>query len=396
MLALPGRGKLVSVNLGTQHALEALGAAFVLALALTPLSALLARRVGLVDRPGGESRRLHENVIPFGGGLAMLVAILVPIYALHPYLNGRRPAIVLGAVLCVVLGLIDDRFSLPPIAKLIGEVGIAAIPVWAGTTIDHVTLPLLGPFDLGAWQYPITILWIVGLMNSLNFIDGMDGLAAGIGAITSITFCLLALRLGKTGAATVSAAVAGSCLGFLRHNFHPARVFMGDAGALLLGYLLATMSVQGVLKTTAAVALAGPLLILLVPLLDTSFVVLHRLKYGKAPWNADANHLHHRFMRVGYGQKQATLLVYLWCGLLAGCAITLNFAHRHGNWDAGLTALLVVVSLAAVAVTLWIVLVLEVIKQRHLQLLGFGRRRETPGSTPAIELWRRRDAEARR
>ena len=371
-----------------QHALEALVLAFGLALGLTPLAALAARRVGLVDRPGG--RRLHRQAVPFGGGVAMLIAIAIPVTLLDPSLGGRRHAILAGALACTLVGLIDDRFALPPMIKLIGEVGAAAIPVAAGATIDHITLPFLDPFDLGVLQYPVTVIWIVALMNSVNFIDGMDGLAAGISAITAVTFCVLALKLDRGGAAVLSAALAGASLGFLRHNFHPARVFMGDAGALLIGYLLATIAVQGVLKTTAAVALAVPLLVLLVPLFDTSFVVLHRLKYGRRPWDADASHLHHRFVRVGFSQRQAALLVYLWCGTLAACAITLPYAHHETHWEPLATSLLVLLGIAALAVTVWIVVVLEVLKQRHLQLFGVGRRRETPGDTPLIELWRRR------
>ena len=377
------------MKIAQQHALVALVLAFGLALALTPLAARLAFRLGLVDRPG-EGRRLHDRAIPFGGGIAMLIAIAVPLLVLEPALAGRRTAILAGAVACTLVGLIDDRFSLPPLAKLAGEIGAAIIPVAAGATIDHITLPFFDPFDLGTLQYPVTVIWIVALMNSVNFIDGMDGLAAGIAAITAITFCVLALKLDRGGAALLSASLAGASLGFLRHNFHPARVFMGDAGALLIGYLLATIAVQGVLKTTAAVALAVPLLVLLVPLLDTSFVVLHRLKYGRRPWSADANHLHHRFVRIGFNQRQAALLVYVWCGTLAACAITLPYAHHETRWDPLATALLLLLGLLALAVTVWIVVVLEVLKQRHLQLFGFGRSRDTPGDTPLIELWRRR------
>ena len=182
------------------------------------------------------------------------------------------------------------------------------------------------------------MLWIVALMNSFNFIDGMDGLAAGIGAITASTFAILALSLNRGGAALLAAALAGACLGFLRHNFHPARVFMGDAGSLTLGYLLAVIAIQGVLKTAAAVALLFPMLVLLVPIFDTSFVVLHRIKYGRRPWSADANHLHHRFVRVGFGQRRAALALYAWCGLLAGCALALRFlpwhTHNQVHWGA--------------------------------------------------------------
>ena len=219
------------------------------------------------------------------------------------------------------------------------------------------------------------MLWIVALMNSFNFIDGMDGLAAGIGAITASTFAILALSLNRGGAAVLAAALAGACLGFLRHNFHPARVFMGDAGSLTLGYLLAVIAIQGVLKTAAAVALLFPMLVLLVPIFDTSFVLLHRIKYGRRPWSADANHLHHRFVRVGFGQRRAALALYAWCGLLAGCALALRFLpwHTHNQVHWGATIVLGLLGLAVLVATVWIVIVLEVVKQRHLQLFGLAR-----------------------
>ena len=266
----------------------------------------------------------------------------------------------------------------------------------AGATIDHLTLPLLQPLDLGALQYPVTMLWIVALMNSFNFIDGMDGLAAGVGAITASTFAILALSLNRGGAAVLAAALAGACIGFLRFNFHPARVFMGDAGSLTLGYLLAVIAVQGVLKTAAAVALVFPTLVLLVPIFDTSFVLLHRIKYGRAPWSADANHLHHRFVRVGFGQRRAALALYAWCALLAVCALALRFLpwHTHNHVNLGATLILAGLAVCALVATVWIVVVLEVVKQRHLQLLGLARHTDVPADMPVIEAWRRRRAAA--
>jgi UDP-GlcNAc:undecaprenyl-phosphate GlcNAc-1-phosphate transferase len=382
----------------TQARLDALVAfalALALALWLTPLAARIALRVGLVDHRTSD-RRLHTRPIPFGGGVAMFAAVAVPVLLLHPSLGGRSHAILLGACVCAGLGLIDDRFEVNAMVKLAGELAAASIPVAAGATIDHFTLPLLHPVDLGAFQYPVTMLWIVALMNSFNFIDGMDGLAAGIGTITAATFAILALSLNRGGAALLAAALAGACLGFLRYNFHPARVFMGDAGSLTLGYLLAAIAVQGVLKTAAAVALVFPTLVLLVPIFDTSFVLLHRLKYGRRPWSADANHLHHRFVRVGFGQRRAALALYAWCAMLAVCALALRFLHWHSHSQVhpGATIVLALLGLCALGVTLWIVVVLEVVKQRHLQLFGLRRNDDAPGDMPVIEAWRRRRAAA--
>jgi UDP-GlcNAc:undecaprenyl-phosphate GlcNAc-1-phosphate transferase len=380
----------VTVDHATGLAIASFAVAAVLCLLLTPLAARIAWRLGLVDHPGG--RRLHVADVPLGGGLALLVSIVVPVALIAPRLGSRYWAILIAAGACVVLGLLDDRFQLGPAVKLVGEIAIATIPVAAGITINHFTAPLLDPVTLGWFAYPVTVIWIVALMNVVNFIDGMDGLAAGFGVIAGSTFAILSLSLGRGVPAVVAAALAGACLGFLRFNFHPARVFMGDAGALTIGFLLAAISVQGVLKTTAAVAVAFPLLVLFVPLLDTSFVVLKRLKYRRPVWQADENHLHHRFRDVGFGQRRAALLLYLWCSLLAAFALAVRFVHYrpHGHWHLGATLFLGAFALLALACTVYVVYVLEILKQRHLQLLGLGRGSDVPGETPLVVARRER------
>ena len=366
-----------------------------LALWLTPLAARLATRIGLVDHRSS-ARRLHTSPIPFGGGIAMFVAVAVPVLLLSPSLGGRAHAILLGACVCAAVGLLDDRFEINPIAKLIGELAAAAIPVAAGATIDHLTLPLLHPLDLGALQYPVTMLWIVALMNSFNFIDGMDGLAAGVGAITASTFAILALSLNRGGAAVLAAALAGACLGFLRYNFHPARVFMGDAGSLTLGYLLAVIAIQGVLKTAAAVALLFPTLVLLVPIFDTSFVLLHRIKYGRRALvgrrQPPASPLRARRLRAETRGAGDLRLVHAARRLRARAALP-ALAHaqrreRRRDADPGGARV------CALVATVWIVVVLEVVKQRHLQLFGLARHTDVPADMPVIEAWRRRRAAA--
>ena len=375
---------------GTQLALEAFAFGVVLALLLNGPAARVAQRLGAVDRPGG--RRVHEGVIPLGGGLALLIGAVVPVLVLADHLSHPMRAILAGAFLCALVGFADDVFDLPVAAKLAAQIGVAAVPVAAGVSIDHVTLPFLSPFSTGVLQYPLTIVWIVGLMNVLNFIDGMDGLAAGIGAISSGTFCVLALSLGRVQPALVVAALAGACIGFLRRNFHPARVFMGDAGSMTIGFVLASVSVIGVLKTAAAVSVGFPLVVLFVPLLDTSFVIARRLKHGQAPWRADSGHLHHRFARIGWGQRQAALLLYGWCLSLAGFALAIRFVHyrTHGgvHWEA--SALLAALGLLALAFTVYVVYVLEILKQRHLHLVGLRRSSQVPGETPLVVARRER------
>ncbi len=202
-------------------------------------------------------------------------------------------------------------------------------------------------------------------MNMVNFLDGLDGLAAGVCAISAVTFCLIALSINKDAQpAILSAIVFGAALGFLRHNFYPARIFMGDSGALLLGFVLAAISVWGVLKTAATVALAFPLLVLAIPILDTSFVVAKRIKHGKPIYSADRFHLHHRFLDRGFTQRQAVLTMYLWCATLAGAALATRFLapHAHGHWQLWSTFADALIGLAVLAVSAYIVYVLEIVK----------------------------------
>ena len=210
------------------------------------------------------------------------------------------------------------------------------IPVSQGVTIDHVTLPFIDPVSLGWVQYPITVVFIVAVANIVNFADGMDGLAAGLCLISAGTFCVAGAVARPVRGRHAGGRRGGACLGFLPWNFHPAKIFMGDAGSLPLGFLLASMSITGVMKTAAALALVFPLIVLLVPILDTSFVILKRLKYKQSVTVADRNHLHHRMLRVGYSQRQAALVLYGWCLVLAAFALAvrfLHYKHRDGTID---------------------------------------------------------------
>jgi UDP-GlcNAc:undecaprenyl-phosphate GlcNAc-1-phosphate transferase len=238
-----------------------------------------------------------------------------------------------------------------------------------------VTLPGLGNHDFGPWAYPLTVLWIVALANLVNLIDGMDSLAAGIVAIAAASFAILSASFGRLDAAALSAIVCGATVAFLFHNYHPAKIFMGDSGALSLGFLLATLSIDGVLKTAAAITLVAPLLVLAVPILDTSFVVLKRLKYRRPPWGADHNHFYHRFMRIGFSQRRTAAYLHLWAGMMAGYALLARFVppRPHGNWDLGRSVILTGVGLLVIAASVWMVYSLEILKARHFQAVRLRR-----------------------
>ena len=230
---------------------------------------------------------------------------------------------------------------------------------------------------------PLTILWIVLLANLVNLIDGMDSLAAGIVAIAAASFAILSASFGRADAAVLSAIVCGSTLAFLFHNYHPAKIFMGDSGALALGFLLATLSVDGVLKTAAAITLVAPLLVLAVPILDTSFVVLKRLKYRRPPWGADHNHFYHRFMRIGFSQRRTAAYLHLWALMMASYALLARFVppRPRGDWDLEHSLLLTGVGLLVIAASVWMVYSLEILKARHLQAVGLKRRGTDPAGS---------------
>ena len=365
-------------------------------LVLTPITAWLAPKIGGVDT-GGDRPRVHTKPVPRIGGLAIVIGILVPAL-LFVDLDTPYPGILIGTAGVALVGLLDDTRGLRPGPKLLAVVLLTLVPVlgWH-LKMDHLSLPIFGSVNLGWASYPITILWIAFLANLVNLIDGMDGLAAGIVAIAAGSFALLAVSFFRTDPAALAAIVCGATLAFLPRNYHPAKVFMGDTGALALGYLLAAIAVQGVLKTAATIALAGPLLVMAVPILDTSFVVLKRLKYKRAPWGADQNHFYHRFMRIGFSQRRTAAYLHLWALLLAAYGIMLRFVppRPFGVWSVHNSVIAAVVGVGVLAASVWMVYTLEILKARHFRAIGLGRFvREAPDADelPAEREGEREDA----
>ena len=357
--------------------------AMAVALVLTPLAARLAQRVGAIAMPS--ERGLAERATPLLGGLAILAGVLVAAaiwlpatITLPPVAHALRGstgivhtwAIVAGAALIALVGAIDDWRPLPPLLKLAGQIGAAVFAVEGGAVVTDVTLPFIGALQFPNAGGVLTVIWLVGLMNVVNFSDGVDGLAAGLCAIDGIAFSVIAFDLGINSAAILAALTAGAALGFLVHNFPPASVFMGDSGANLLGYLLGVVAVLGSLKTNVVVALAVPLVILAVPFLDTGFVVAKRLKYRRKPWSADANHFHHRMARIGFSQRKTVAYLYGWTLMLAGVAVALRFvpySDHHGHYRAGWLAVMIALGVVAVAASVYLVYVLEILKFRSFR-----------------------------
>jgi len=304
----------------------AVGVALVLSLAATPLVKLFAVRIGAIDVPK-DARRVHKNPIPRLGGLAIFIGFVLSVL-FFVEITVQIRGVLIGSVIIVILGVIDDIISLRAYIKLIVQIIAALVAIYHGILIEIFSNPLVFSeaefVFMGILSIPVTIVWIVGITNSVNLIDGLDGLAVGVSTISSIVMLVIALMVSDPNVALIMAALAGACIGFLPYNFNPAKIFMGDTGALLLGYVLATVSILGLFKFYAVVSFAAPFLVLAVPLFDTSFAFLRRLAKGKNPMSPDRGHFHHRLIDIGLSQKQAVVILYAVSGLLGLVAVVIT------------------------------------------------------------------------
>ena len=315
---------------------------------LTPTVKKLAIRINAVDMPG--ERRINKSVIPTLGGIAIYIGFLFPVLVLSN-IDRTMMGILIGGTFILIIGIFDDLYELSPGLKLIAQIAAASILILYGVRVDFITNPFGGMIYLGSWGIPLTILWVVSITNTVNLVDGLDGLAAGISAIAAITLFFVGLQEGQVTAAVMALALAGSSLGFLKYNFNPAEIFMGDTGAMFLGYVLAAIAVSGALKSAAAVTLIVPVLALGVPIFDTIFAIIRRLYNRKPIGEADQGHLHHRLLALGLNQRQAVLSVYvisIGLGLMALIINGSNFQNAmvilisvvllliYGAWKVGI------------------------------------------------------------
>lgn len=295
--------------------------AFLMTYATTPLVRKLAFRVGAIDVPT-DNRRMHSKPVPTMGGLAIFLSFTLAMLAFEP-MDVSNLGLLGGALIIVLMGVIDDIRPLRALDKLIAQILAALVPIFCGVVIDKVAW-----FDtfiyFGDWSIPITVLWIVAITNTINLIDGLDGLACGISAISSLALLIVSLlSLQNQTIIMITAILAGSCVGFLPYNRHPARMFMGDVGALFLGYVLSVISIQGFFKVNAMIAFVAPFLVLGIPILDTLFAIVRRLLNGQHPFTSDRQHFHHKLIDMGLNQKQAVSLLYAISALLGISAILL-------------------------------------------------------------------------
>jgi UDP-GlcNAc:undecaprenyl-phosphate GlcNAc-1-phosphate transferase len=344
--------------------------AFAIALAataaLTPLTTRFARSIGAVDRSRG--RGLAVGGTPLLGGLAIFAGGTIAAAVVLPASPELRGILEAGAVIAAV-GALDDRVDLHPATKLAGQVLAAILAVRAGVRVDFVTIPFVGRLQFASLGGPLTVLGLVAVMNVVNLSDGIDGLAAGVCAISAAALAVIAFDLGRNEGGVLAALTAGAALGFLIHNFHPASVYMGDCGSNLLGLLLGCVAVLGSAKTNAVLALIFPLIVLAVPFLDTTFVVLKRMKYRRPVYAADREHFHHRLDRIGFSTRRTVLYLYAWTLSLAGLAIALRFvpySDNDGSLHAGWAAAMAGYGLLTVIASIYLVYVLEILKFKRL------------------------------
>jgi len=298
--------------------------AFFVALIATPLAGRLGRRLGLVDVPGG--RRRHAGLVSRIGGLGLFAGFFITALGIF-FISGEQTRPLLGvlggAVFVCLCGLADDKYQFKSGPQFAMQFGAALIAIAGTVWIQEVTLPFFGlkRFD---WfiTYPLTILWVMGMMNTVNFLDGLDGLAAGVGAIAAILFAVHSFQLQQYQIALYSLALAGACLGFLCFNFHPARVFLGSAGAMTVGYALGTLSIL------APARVATALLVMAVPIADTAFQIYDRWRHGRSPLQGDRGHLHYRLLDLGLSQRQIVVVYWAFCAIFGLVALFIPRVYK--------------------------------------------------------------------
>lgn len=302
---------------------------FAFTFATTPLVRRMAFRIGqgAVDVPR-DARRMHKKPTPRIGGLAIIFGFMVATVCFSQW-SRQLAGTMLGAAVIAVMGFVDDLKNLPAKLKFLIQIAAALIVIFVGgIKIDVMTNPNLLS-DNPYWVIPgwlsvgLTVIWIVFITNAVNFIDGLDGLAAGVSAIMSVSLVFISVRVGEYPIAILGIALMGSCFGFLPFNLNPAKIFMGDTGSTFLGFMLATLSIQGVFKSYAVISFAVPLIMLGLPLFDASFAMIRRIAHGQSPMVADRGHLHHRLVDMGFSQKQTVFILYAISGVLGITAVLL-------------------------------------------------------------------------
>lgn len=304
-------------------------------LIVTPLIIRIAVKFKAVDRPN--NRKIHNGSKPTLGGLAIFIGVMAGFLYLQP-MHEQMYAIIIGALIMIITGVVDDVFDLRPLYKLFGQTFAAVVVVSSGLIIDKLTIPFIGTVDLGSLGIIITLIWIVGASNAINLIDGLDGLAAGVSAIGLTSILIMAIMDYRLIVVYLTIILIGSCVGFLFHNFHPSKIFMGDTGALFLGYSIAIVSMLGLFKNVAFFSFIVPMIVLAIPIFDTIHAIIRRTVNKQGIATADKNHLHYELMKMGYSHRASVLIIYGFSVFFGFMAIIFNSATL-------LTSLLILIAI---------------------------------------------------
>lgn len=315
---------------------------FIASIIITPFVKKFAVKIGATDKPN--ARKVHQKIMPRLGGLAIYLSFLIGFLILRPSDEATLPLII-GSFIIIITGILDDLFELSAKIKFFGQILAALVVVFGGIQLEFINIPFGGQLEFGFFSLPLTILWIVGITNAINLIDGLDGLAAGVSSIALITISGMAILMGDVFVTSIGLILLGSTLGFLVYNFHPAKIFMGDTGALFLGFMISVLSLLG-FKNITIFSLIVPVIILGVPISDTFFAIIRRFVH-KQPLSApDKSHLHHCLLNLGYSHRQTVLIIY---GIAAMFGLAAVIFSQATLWGA-----LIVIAVLLVAIELFV------------------------------------------
>lgn len=299
--------------------------ALVLSLALVPFVAKLAIKIGAVDKPN--ARKVHTKLMPRMGGLAIYLSFFAVLFFSHS-VTPKHIGLFAGGTVLILVGIIDDMKDIPAKVKLLGQIVAACIVVASGVRVEFMTNFILGGiFPLYFFSAPFTVIWIVAIVNAVNLIDGLDGLAAGTSVIAAATMAVSGYATGQMEMASMALILIGATLGFLKYNFHPAKIFMGDTGSMFLGYNLSVLAVMGFTKSFTLLSLVTPILVLAIPILDTLFAIVRRKMNNKPIFKPDKNHLHHCLLNYGFSHRNTVLIIYAVSAVLALCGLIMTYLN---------------------------------------------------------------------
>ena len=332
--------------------LSSFALAFVVSYFMTPHVKTFAERIGAIDVPKDE-RRIHDHPIPRMGGLAIFMGFIASVI-IFVYFDTQVTGILLGALIIAAMGAVDDIMSLRPWVKLLVQIIAALVAIRCGIYFNVITNPLLSSYNdtlaMGWLSIPLTIIWIVGCTNAFNLIDGLDGLAVGVSAISSFTLLVVSILVSTPNTCFILAALCGACVGFMPFNMNPAKIFMGDVGSQFLGFVLATVSIMGFFKMSALITVLIPMMAMLLPLADTTFAFTRRILHGQSPFRADRGHFHHRLLAMGLSQKQAVAVLYGFSAVMGLVSVIIAGKDRDPAIRIGCA-----VGIVVVAVLMWMV-----------------------------------------